>query len=114
MTAGLHPEPREPGQQPGRLEPDLAQRLSHRIDADGSDPAKGLAQLVLTLVELIRQIVERQALHRVESGSLDDEEVERLGQALMALDERMAQLREVFGVTEEDLNLDLGPLGKLL
>ena len=98
----------------GLPEVDLARRLNHRIDADGTDPAKGLAQLVLTLVELIRHLVERQALHRVESGSLDDEEVERLGQALMALEDRMAQLREVFGVTEEDLNLDLGPLGRLL
>ena len=92
----------------------LSAQLSRRIETDDSDPARGLAQLVLTLVELIRQIVERQALHRVESGSLTDQQVERLGQALMALEERMAQLRDVFGVTEEDLNLDLGPLGRLL
>jgi hypothetical protein len=105
---------RPPESFPGMPEVDLAQRLSHRIDTDGQDPAKGLAQLVLTLVELIRQIVERQALHRVESGSLDADEVERLGQALMALEDRMTQLRDVFGVTEDDLNLDLGPLGRLL
>lgn len=92
----------------------LTAQLTRRIEADDSDPAKGLAQLVLTVVELLRQVVERQALHRVESGSLSDDQVERLGQALMALDDRMSQLREVFGVTEEELNLDLGPLGRLL
>lgn len=92
----------------------LTDRLTRRLEADDADPAKGLAQLVLTVVELLRQVVERQALHRVESGSLSDEQVERLGRALMALDDRMGQLREVFGVTEDELNLDLGPLGRLL
>jgi hypothetical protein len=66
------------------------------------------------VVELLRQLMERQALRRVEAGNLDDEQVERLGRALMALEERMVQLREVFGLDEEDLNLDLGPLGRLL
>ena len=85
-----------------------------RVEADGEDVARGLAQLVLTLVELLRQLMERQALRRVEAGNLDDETVERLGRTLMALEERMDELKEVFGLSDEDLNLDLGPLGRLL
>jgi hypothetical protein len=85
-----------------------------RIDADPAKLEKGLAQLVLTLVELLRQIMEKQAVHRMEAGSLTDEEIERVGETLMRLEERMTELREHFGLTPEDLNLDLGPLGKLL
>jgi hypothetical protein len=85
-----------------------------RNESDREDVARGLAQLVLTLIELLRQLMERQAIRRVEAGGLSDEEIERLGQALMALEERMEELREHFGLAEEDLNLDLGPLGKLL
>jgi hypothetical protein len=81
---------------------------------DDEDVARGLAQLVLTLVELLRQLMERQAIRRVEAGGLDDEQLERLGQALMALEQRMDELKEHFGLTDEDLNLDLGPLGNLL
>jgi CRISPR/Cas system-associated endonuclease Cas1 len=93
---------------------DLEHALSRRIEADPEKVEQGLAQLVLTLVELIRQIVERQALRRVEGGNLTDEEIERLGTTLMLLDERMTELREHFGFSEEDLNLQLGPLGTLL
>jgi hypothetical protein len=85
-----------------------------RIEGDREDVARGLAQLVLTLVELVRQLMERQAIRRVEAGGLSADQIERLGQALMALEQRMEELREDFGLTEEDLNLDLGPLGKLL
>lgn len=85
-----------------------------RIEADREDVARGLGQLVLTLIELLRQLMERQAIRRVEAGGLTDEQVERLGQALMALEERMDELKETFGLEQEDLNLDLGPLGKLL
>jgi hypothetical protein len=85
-----------------------------RIDADEDDVARGLAQLVLTLVELLRQLMERQAVRRVEAGDLDDEQVERLGRALLALERQMDELKETFGLTDEDLNLDLGPLGRLL
>ena len=85
-----------------------------RIEADREDVARGLAQLVMTLIELIRQLMERQALRRIEAGGLSDERIERLGQALMALEERMEDLREEFGLEQEDLNLDLGPLGRLL
>ena len=85
-----------------------------RLDADREDVARGLAQLVLTLIELLRQLMERQAIRRVDAGDLDDEEIERLGQALMALEDRMGELKEIFGLEDRDLNLNLGPLGNLL
>jgi hypothetical protein len=92
----------------------LDDALSRRIEADPENVERGLAQLVLTVVELLRQIMERQALRRVEAGNLDDETIERLGQTLMALEARMGELKQTFGLDDEDLNLDLGPLGRLL
>jgi hypothetical protein len=85
-----------------------------RAEPDPDDVARGLAQLVLTLIELLRQLMERQAIRRVDAGGLSEEQVERLGQALMALEQRMEELKEEFGLADEDLNLDLGPLGRLL
>jgi hypothetical protein len=94
--------------------PRISDVLNRRVNADPESLEKGLAQLVLTLVELLRQLMERQALRRIDSGGLTDEQEERLGRTFMELDQRMAELREEFGLTEEDLNLDLGPLGRLL
>ena len=88
--------------------------LPRRVNADPKNVEKGLAKLVLTLVELLRQLMERQALRRMEGGSLTDEEVERLGQTFMALEKRMEELKQAFGLEGEDLNLRLGPLGDLL
>jgi hypothetical protein len=85
-----------------------------RIDADPEHVERGLAGLVLTVVDLLRELMERQALRRMEGGSLTDEEVERLGQAFMKLNERMEELKTEFGLTEDDLNLNLGPLGNLM
>jgi len=85
-----------------------------KLEADKEDVGRGLAQLVLTLVELIRQLMERQAIRRVEAGDLDDEQIERLGQALIALEQRMDELKDDFGLEDKDLNLNLGPLGNLL
>ena len=85
-----------------------------RIETDPDTVARDLGRLVLTIVELLRQLMERQALRRVEAGDLADETVERLGLGLMRLEEAMAELREHFGLAPEDLNLDLGPLGPLL
>jgi hypothetical protein len=82
-------------------------------DATPEDVQRGLAQLVLTIVELLRDLMERQALRRMENGSLTDDEIERLGATFLALRDRMEELKDVFGLTDEDLNLDLGPLGKL-
>jgi hypothetical protein len=94
--------------------PRLDNALSRRVNADPESLERGLAQLVLTIVELLRQLMERQALRRIDNGGLSDEQEERLGQTFMELDKRMAELRDEFGLTEEDLNLDLGPLGRLL
>ena len=88
--------------------------LSRRINADPETLERGLAQLVLTVVELLRQLMERQALRRIDGGSLTDEQVERLGRTFMELDRRMEELRLEFGLDEQDLNLNLGPLGNLL
>jgi hypothetical protein len=92
------------------------QRVRYRLDADDDPQAaeRGLAALVLTIVELLRQLMERQALHRVESGTVTDEQAERLGYTLMRLEERMSELLDEFGLEWEDLNIDLGPLGPLL
>lgn len=85
-----------------------------RIILDPENVKKGLGQLVLTLVKLIQELLERQALRRIESGSLTEREVERLGLTFLRLDEQMEWLKNEFGLTDEELNLDLGPLGKLL
>jgi hypothetical protein len=92
----------------------LEDALSGRVEADPENVERGLAALVLTLVEFLRQLMERQALRRVEAGGLDEETIERLGSTLMALESRMSDLKEIFGLDDEDLNLDLGPLGRLL
>jgi hypothetical protein len=97
----------------GRLE-GLRAALSTRVEADEETLERGLAQLVMTLLELLRQLMERQAVHRMEGGSLTPEEVERLGRTFMALAERMDDLKEAFGLSDEDLNLNLGPLGNLI
>ncbi|MFE5028718.1 gas vesicle protein K [Streptomyces sp. NPDC056656] len=91
-----------------------ARASSHRISSDPDTVERDLVRLVLTLVELLRQLMERQALHRVDQGDLTEEQEERLGATLLVLHERMAGLCAEYGLTMEDLNLDLGPLGTLL
>nr|WP_238992872.1 gas vesicle protein K [Jiangella aurantiaca] len=88
--------------------------LPNRVDADADSVERDLFKLVLTVIELIRQLMERQALRRVDEGDLSDEQVEALGQALLRLDTAMAELRGRYGLTIRDLDLDLGPLGTLL
>ena len=94
----------------------MTQPVRYRLDADDDPRAaeRGLATLVLTVVELLRQLMERQVLRRVEEGSVSDQQAERLGYTLMRLDERMTELLEQFGLEREQLNIDLGPLGTLL
>jgi hypothetical protein len=101
---------------PGANWPDRprADALTRRINAEPEELEQGLAQLVLTIVELLRQLMERQALRRVQAGDLTDEETERLGRTMMLLAERMDELKEQFGLTDRDLNLNLGPLGNLM
>ena len=92
----------------------LASALPRRINADPEHVEKGLAQLVLTLVELLRQLMERQALRRMENGTLTDEQLDRLGETFMKLEQRMGELKQHFDLEDGDLNLNLGPLGDLL
>lgn len=88
--------------------------VGRRIALDPETVGQDLAALVLTVVELLRQLMERQALRRIDQGDLDEEQVEDLGRTLMALEQTMAELCERFGLTPDDLNIDLGPLGPLL
>ena len=107
---------------PTNFPPDLAQadlsallnQATSRLEMDPDAPENGLAKLVLAVIELLRQLCERQAIRRMESGSLDDAEIEKLGEAFMRLEAKMKLMKELFGLEGEDLNLDLGPLGKLL
>lgn len=91
----------------------LARALPDRINADPERVEEGLAKLVLTLVEVLRKVLEHQAVRRMDGGTLSDEEVERLGLALLRLNERMDELKQAFGLRDEDLEIDLGPLGRL-
>lgn len=92
----------------------LAPALSGRLEAEPEDIEAGVARLVLTLVELLRQVMEHQAVRRMEGGDLTDEQVERLGLALLRLERRLEEVKAAFGLDGQDLNVDLGPLGKLL
>jgi phosphoribosylaminoimidazole-succinocarboxamide synthase len=94
-----------------RLEKRSAPR---RWNAEPEEVRRSVLQLVLTLVELIRQLLERQAIRRMENGTLSADEMERIGQALMQLEATIKELAEQNGLELKDLNLDLGPLGKLL
>ena len=88
--------------------------LPQRLETDSESVQRDLMRLVLTIIELVRQLMERQAIRRVDEGDLNDDQVEELGLGLMRLEEAMSTLREQFDLTPEDLNLDLGPLGTLL
>jgi Gas vesicle protein K len=91
-----------------------AQEASGRIDCTPETIEQGLAKLVLSVIELLRQLLERQAIRRMEGGALSEQQVEEMGQALMTLEAKLRELAEHFGLTPADLNLDLGPLGNLL
>lgn len=100
---------------------DFAGELGHmrepfpgRVNADPDRVEQGLAKLVLTLVELLRRLLERQAIRRMEGSSLTDEEIERMGETFMKLEARMEELKRAFGLEGEELNLNLGPLGDLM
>jgi len=88
--------------------------LPRRVSADPETVERGLAQLVLTLVELLRQLMERQALRRMDTETLTEEQIERLGETFMKLEQRMEELKAHFQLEDRDLNLNLGPLGDLL
>jgi hypothetical protein len=88
--------------------------LPERVDVDPEGIENGLAKLVLTLVEFLRQLLEKQAVRRMEGGTLTDEEVERMGLALMRLEQKVQEMARAFGVDPSDLNVGLGPLGRLI
>jgi len=96
------------------LERQAALAAAPRWNADPEDVQRSVARLVLTLVEFIRQLLERQAIRRMEGGTLSPEETESVGVALMRLEETVRDIAARFGLEPEDLNLDLGPLGRLL
>jgi hypothetical protein len=107
--AGLPPPRREQ-----EVSPEFASSPSGVADIDPDKAADGIARLVLTLVELIRRLLERETLRRMERNTLTPQETERLGRAFRLMEQKMQQMREAFHLQEEDLNLDLGPLGKLM
>lgn len=87
--------------------------IPRHLNADPEHLEQGLAKLVLALVDLLRRLLERQAIRRMEGGSLHDEEIERLGLAFMRMEAKMEELKAVFGLKDDDLNINLGPLGDL-
>lgn len=118
-TAAMRPLRDDSRQARGAVWPEVeAVRPAHasdrRINIDSENLKNGLAQLVLTLVKLLHELLEKQAIRRIESGRLREDDCERVGLALMKQSEQIEKLREAFGLSEQDLNLDLGPLGKLL
>ena len=88
--------------------------LPSRINIDAHGVEQGLAKLVLTLIEFIRRLLEKQAVRRMEGGELSPEQIEELGLALMRLEAKLQELKTQFGLADEDLNLDLGPVGRLI
>jgi hypothetical protein len=119
-----NPHPAEP-----ELEPDIetahpeefveqlrcvVDSLPSRINIDAQSVEQGLAKLVLTLIEFIRRLLEKQAVRRMEGGDLSPEQIEELGLALMRLEAKLQELKTQFGLADEDLNLDLGPIGRLI
>ncbi|HTD60376.1 MAG TPA: gas vesicle protein K [Gemmatimonadaceae bacterium] len=91
----------------------IARALPERIEADAEHAEAGLARLALTVIELLRKVLEHQAVRRMDGGTLSAEEIERLGLALLKLNDRMQELKTTFGLSNEDLEIDLGPLGRL-
>ena len=91
----------------------VAEGLPPRLNTDPDKVENGLAKLVLTLIEVLRKVLEHQAVRRMEGGHLSDAEIERLGVALLRLNDRMQDMKGIFGLTDDDLQIDLGPLGKL-
>src|SRR6476660_1019533 len=88
--------------------------LPSRINIDPQSVEQGLAKLVLTLIEFIRRLLEKQAIRRMEGGDLSPQQIEELGLALMRLEAKLLELKTQFGLEDEDLNLDLGPIGRLI
>jgi hypothetical protein len=97
-----------------QLERSAADQSPLRWNANPEDVQRSVAQLVLTLVDFIRKLLERQAIRRMEGGTLNEQQIEDVGRALMRLEETIRDISAKFGIKPEDLNLDLGPVGKLV
>lgn len=93
---------------------ELAEGLPSRIDVDPEGVERDLSKLVLTLVELLRRVIEHQAVQRMDDPDLTEEQIERMGTALWRLEQKMQEIKDVFGLADEELNIDLGPLGRVL
>ncbi len=113
MSAAILPDHPlwQPSPEPAVHKPQTA--AAPKIKLNPENVRNGLAQLVLTLVELIRELLERQALRRIEAGTLSEDEIERMGQTFCKLSDEIGKLKEYFGLSDEDLNINLGPLGNL-
>lgn len=111
-------QPQRPGADPRQALAaelaEIAQALPSRIDVDPDAVGRDLSKLVLTVVELVRRVVEHQAVQRMDDPDLSDEQIERMGTALWRLEEKMQEIKAVFGLADEELNIDLGPLGRVL
>src|SRR6478736_396832 len=120
MLSPENPQLVEPETDTSHLEEYVAQlrcvtdTLPSRINIDAEGVEQGLAKLVLTLIEFIRRLLEKQAVRRMEGGDLSPEQIEELGLALMKLEAKLQELKSQFGLDDEDLNLDLGPIGRLI
>lgn len=91
----------------------LDRATPHRIGADEQNAGKGIAKLVLSLVELVRRLLERQAIRRMDAGTLTDEQIERMGQTFLRLADKLAELKVAFGLEDEDLELGIGSIADL-
>lgn len=114
--APAHPEekPAHPEEKQANPEEKQVEKARGRIQIEPDTVERDLMKLVLTIVELLRQLMERQALRRFDTGDLSEEQEDRIGLTLMLLEDRMEELRERYDLKPEDLNIDLGPLGPLL
>ncbi len=115
LPAKLRSKPENIGNGPSKPKsnPENIRNSSSKLKFNPENVRNGLAKLVLTLVEMIRELLERQAIRRIDAGSVTEEETERMGETFARLAEEIERLKNYFGFTDEDLNLDLGPLGKV-
>ena len=113
---GMTGDDGEAGRQPGHAASGVTSTgpAPGRLNADPATVEQGLAKLVLSLIELLRRLLEKQALRRIEAGSLTDDEIERMGETFLRLERKMTELKATFGLQDEDLNLNLGPIGDLV
>jgi len=114
LTRLSNRNPGDPEQPGAHARAGQSSPLPERINADEESVEQGLAKLFLTLMELVRQLLEKQAIRKIEAGTVTDDEIERMGETFLKLERKMTELKATFGLQDDDLNLNLGPLGNLL